>query len=103
MQYKDSNAEAIVELSSILGIRLFVIVVTILLIPVGLVCWLFTGCTRNNVPKKWFAWRPVRILHENNEKWVWFKTIWRRESWQEYGEYGHRYVTYTLIEENTNG
>ena len=103
MQYKDSNAEAVVELASILVTRLFVIVVTILLIPVGLVCWLFTEYTRNNVPKKWFAWRPVRVLNGNTEQWVWFKAIWRRESWQEYGEYSHRDVTYTLIEENTNG
>ncbi len=70
--------------------------IAVVMLPVGIIYWIFREQTQNGVWQSWFAWRPVKL--KNINKYVWLKNIERFESWIEYGEYSHRNVLFRLPE-----
>ncbi len=70
--------------------------IAVVMLPVGIIYWIFREQTQNGVWQSWFAWRPVKL--KNINKYVWLKNIERFESWIDYGEYSHRNVLFRLPE-----
>ena len=92
----NTNGAAILRFLKHLMVFYITFAIAILMVPVGIVCWLLREETQNGVWQTWFAWRPVKL--KNINKYVWLKNIERFESWIEYGEYSHRNVLFRLPE-----
>lgn len=92
----NTNGAAILRFLKRLMVFYITCAIAILMVPVGIVCWLLREETQNGVWQTWFAWRPVKL--KNTNKYVWLKNIERFESWVEYGEYSHRNVLFRLPE-----
>lgn len=75
--FKETNAALVLLVSKDLLIEIAVAVVTIILFPLGAVCWLFQKQRKVKTWQKWYAWRPIRIVNDSDIEWVWLQTVER--------------------------